>query len=94
MWTRCVAWAATGMEMTPELFPQTAQLLLLSTTETEGEHWSGPGKGRAQPPLQSVHANRTRSRPPCPLAAPNREVWLGDKVHARATRKITFFSSS
>lgn len=36
MWTLWVARAATGMEMTPQLFPHTAQLLLLSTTETRG----------------------------------------------------------
>lgn len=32
MWTLWVARGATGIEITPELFPQTAQLLLLSTT--------------------------------------------------------------
>lgn len=32
MWTLWVARAATGIDITPELFPQTAQLLLLSTT--------------------------------------------------------------
>lgn len=34
IWTLCVAMAATGIDTNPELFPHTAQLLLLSTTET------------------------------------------------------------
>lgn len=40
MWTLWVAWAATGIDITPELFPQTAQLLLLSTTaRTKRRHY-------------------------------------------------------
>lgn len=59
MCTLCVACAAAGMEMTPELFPHTAQLLLLSTTETqtgalstrEGGRRSRPGRtARLAPP--------------------------------------------
>lgn len=36
------------MEMTPELFPHTAQLLLLSTTETKREMLCYPGNGQAR----------------------------------------------
>ena len=61
MWTRCMAWAVTGMEMTPELFPHTAQLLLLSTTETKresamftqkGSHKRGGGQSTLQTDVQ------------------------------------------
>lgn len=36
--TLCVAMAATGMDTNPELLPHTAQLLLLSTTETHTQN--------------------------------------------------------
>lgn len=40
MWTLWIAWGATGIEITPELFPHTAQLLLLSTTaRTKRKHY-------------------------------------------------------
>lgn len=40
MWTLWIARGATGIEITPELFPHTAQLLLLSTTaRTKRKHY-------------------------------------------------------